>query len=107
MKFINKVTFHTLTQNIYTNIPINIFKKKKKKNYMIGYDTKLKFIRLSNCNQKYVGCPSGVMENRRKRVWTPVALLCSLSGKYPWERYEPPYPPSYGLNSITTILQGE
>ena len=25
----------------------------------------------------------------------------------PWERYEPPYPPSYGLNSTTTILQGE
>ena len=34
-------------------------------------------------------------------------LLCSLSGKYPWERYEPPYPPSYGLNSITTVLLGE
>ena len=28
----------------------------------------------------------------------------SLSGKYPWERYEPPYPPSYGLNSTTTVL---
>ena len=24
--------------------------------------------------------------------------------KYPWERYEPPYPPSYGLNSTTTVL---
>ena len=32
---------------------------------------------------------------------------CSLSGKYPRERYEPPYPPSYGLNSTTTVLQGE
>ena len=46
---------------------------------------------------------------------------CSLSGKYPRERYEPPYPPSkypreryeppyppsYGLNSTTTALQGE
>ena len=32
---------------------------------------------------------------------------CSLSGKYPWERYETPYPPSYGLNSTTTVLQGE
>ena len=32
---------------------------------------------------------------------------CSLSGKYPWERYEAPYPPSYGLNSTTTVLQGE
>ena len=35
------------------------------------------------------------------------ALLRSLSGKYPWERYEPPYPPSYGLNSTTTVLLGE
>ena len=27
----------------------------------------------------------------------PIALLRSLSGKYPWERYEPPYSPSsYG-----------
>ena len=31
----------------------------------------------------------------------------SLSGKYPWERYEPPYPPSYGLNSTTIVLLGE
>ena len=36
-----------------------------------------------------------------------VALLRSLSGKYPWERYEPPYPPSYGLNSTTTVLLEE
>ena len=36
-----------------------------------------------------------------------VALLRSLSGKYPWERYEPPYPPSYGLNSTTNVLLGE
>ena len=35
--------------------------------------------------------------NRSTRVRTPVALLRSLSGKYPWERYEPPYSPSsYG-----------
>ena len=26
--------------------------------------------------------------------------------KYPWERYEPPYPPSYGLDSTTTVLLG-
>ena len=43
------------------------------------------------------------LRNRSKRV----ALLRSLSGKYPWERYEPPYPPSYGLNSTTTVLLGE
>ena len=42
-----------------------------------------------------------------KRVRIPVALLRSLSDKYLWERYEPPYPPSYGLNSTTTVLQGE
>ena len=43
-------------------------------------------------------------KNCSNRVRTPVALLHSLSGKYPWERYEPPYPPSYGLNSTTTVL---
>ena len=31
-------------------------------------------------------------------------LLRSLSDKYPWERYEPPYPPNYELNSTTTVL---
>ena len=40
-------------------------------------------------------------------IYLPVTLLRSLLGKYPWERYEPPYPPSYGLNSTTTILLGE
>ena len=35
------------------------------------------------------------------------SLLHSLSGKYPWEKYESPYPPSYGLNSTTTVLLGE
>ena len=36
-----------------------------------------------------------------------VFQLRSLSAKYPWERHEPPYPPSYGLNSTTTVLLGE
>ncbi len=45
--------------------------------------------------------------NCNKRVRTPVAQLRSLLGKYPWERYEPAYPPSYGLNSTTTVLLGE
>ena len=27
--------------------------------------------------------------------------------KYPWEIYELPYPPNYGLNSTTTVLLGE
>ena len=44
---------------------------------------------------------------RSKRVSTTVALLRSLSGKYPWERYEHLYLPSYGLNSTTTVLLGE
>ena len=26
-------------------------------------------------------------------LWHPVALLCSLLGKYPWETHEPPYSP--------------
>ena len=34
-------------------------------------------------------------------------IIRSLSGKYPWERYEPPYSRSYGLNSTTTVLLGE
>ena len=50
---------------------------------------------------------SNGLRDRRTRFRTPVALLRSLLGKYPWERYEPPYPPSYGLNSTTTVLLGE
>ena len=56
------------------------------------------------------GFPHGVivksdgLQNLSKQVRTPVALLRSLSGKYPWERQEPTYPPSYGLNSTTTVL---
>ena len=34
-------------------------------------------------------------------------LSHSLLDKYPWERYEPPYPPSYGLNSTTAVLLKE
>ncbi len=52
------------------------------------------------------GCPHGVMVK---------AMACGIvvrefvlqSRYYPWERYEPPYPPSYGLNSGTTVLLGE
>ena len=47
------------------------------------------------------------LRNRSKGVRTPVALLRSLSSKHPWERYKPLYPPSYGLNSTTTVLPGE
>ena len=45
--------------------------------------------------------------NRSKRVCTLVALLRSLSGKYPWERYEALYPPSSGLNNTSTALLGK
>ena len=47
------------------------------------------------------------LQNRSKRVRTPVALLRSLSDKYPWKRYELAYPQSYGLNSTATVLLGE
>ena len=47
---------------------------------------------------------SGGLWNRSEWVRTPVMLLRLLSGKYSYERYEPPYPPSYGLNSTTTVL---
>ena len=46
---------------------------------------KLKVGMSSWCNSWNAG-----LQNRSKRVRTPVALLCSLSDKYPWERYEPP-----------------
>ena len=35
-----------------------------------------------------------------------LTILYTTSGKYPWEK-EPPYPPSYRLNSTTTVLLGE
>ena len=41
--------------------------------------------------------------NRSTRVRTPVALLRSLSGKYPWERFEPPYPPNYCSSRTMTL----
>ena len=41
------------------------------------------------------------------RVRIPDVLLFFLSDIYPWERYEPTYPPSYGLNSTITVLLGE
>ena len=49
------------------------------------------------------GCPCSVMVKAMDGEF----VLQSLSGKYPWERYEPPYTSSYGLNSTTTVLLGE
>ena len=55
------------------------------------------------------GCPRGVIVKVIDCgiVVSEFELLRSLSGKYPWERYEPHYPPSYGLKSTTTVLLGE
>ena len=47
------------------------------------------------------GCPRGVMS---KALDNGIALSRSLSNKSPWERYETPCPPSYGLNNTTTVL---
>ena len=44
------------------------------------------------------------LRDRSKRVRTPIALRRSLSDKYPRERYEPPFSPNHGLNSIIAIL---
>ena len=43
--------------------------------------------------------------NNLKRVDMPLNKE-TKPNQYPWERYEPPYPPSYGLNSTTTVLLG-
>ena len=51
------------------------------------------------CNGKGAG-----LQNRCTRVLTLVLLLRPFSDKYPWEKYEPPYPPSYGLDITTTVL---
>ena len=62
---------------------------------------------------KLVGWPRGVMVKTMDcRIVVSKFVLQSryyvhFRAKYPWERYEPLYPPSYGLNSTTTILLGE
>ena len=56
------------------------------------------------------GCPRGVMV-KAMDCGIVVSMfelhVLSLSGNYPWERYEPPYPPSYALNCTTTVLLGQ
>ena len=44
------------------------------------------------------------LRNRNKRVRTPSSLLRSFPNKYPWELYEPPYPPSYELYNISLFF---
>ena len=64
---------------------------------------------LVNKGEGYSWCngSSNGLGDPSRRVRTLVTQLRSLPGIYPWERYEPPYPPSNGLNSITTVLQGK
>ena len=75
----------------------------------IPYSTLLSYIFYSYVRYPLTGgCPRGVMVKVMDcGVRTPVARLCSLSGKYIWGRYKPPYPPSYGLNCTSTVLLGE
>ena len=55
------------------------------------------------------GCPRGVMVKAMdcgivvREFILQSRYYIRFSGKYPWERYEPPYPPSYGLNSTTKL----
>ena len=53
------------------------------------------------------GVSVSVRLDLRMSSWWWVVLLRSLSGKYSWERYGTPYPPSYWLNSTTNVLLGE
>ena len=56
----------------------------------------LKLVSTSD-KEKFLIHSDSISVLQSSRAITPVALLRSLSGKYPWERYEPPYSPSnYG-----------
>ena len=74
-----------------------------------GFKTKRKNLVLTSLDYilKGGGCNGYVagLRNRSKRVRTPVALLRSVSDKYPWERYEPSL--SYELNSTITVFLEE
>ena len=56
---------------------------------------------------KWGGVYSGkraALRRHSKWVRTPVEVLCSVSDKYLWERYEPTYPLSYEPNNTTNVL---
>ena len=71
---------------------------------MVGIVGSLSMVYFLKCFAIFVKQQNHGLRNRSKRVRIPVALLDCLSDKYPWESYEPPYPPSYGLDSTTTDL---
>ena len=51
------------------------------------------------------GVPRGIMVKALNcRIGVSKFELQLFSDKYPGERYEPSYPSSYGLKSITTVL---
>ena len=85
----------------YINFRINCIRQE----YLIQYKC-VQTMDYYNRHINFRGCPRGVMV-KATDYGIVVALLRSLSGKYPWERYKPPYPPSYGLNSTTTVLLWE
>ena len=59
--------------------------------------------------KKYAwGCSRGVMVKAMDcEIVVSEFVLQSRYYVHSRERYEPPYPPSYGLNSTTTVLLGE
>ena len=79
----------------HLNLSKQMFNSKK------NYSYEIELLETISCGVmvKALDCGNGVWEFELL-----VALLNSLSDKYPWERYEPPYLPSYGLNSTNTVL---
>ena len=93
---------------------LNNFKELWNEEYLLSLRESCKEIHNMDFNNKIqindvvlIKNPHHGLRNRSTRVRTPVALLPSLSDKYPWERYEPPYPPSYLFNSTAFVLLGE
>ena len=79
----------------------------------LGVMAKEGYFRLTRSPELKEGCPRGVRVKA-----TDCGIVVSefvLQSRYYvhfrvntlWERYDPSYPPSYELNSSTTVLQGE
>ena len=60
------------------------------------------------CNKKIIDCNEDTINMSKTKNKKRKEIKCKISkywpDKYPWERYEPLYPPSYGLNSTATVL---